>query len=478
MVSSAIREAAVVILRNLLTPDPGPMSAVLKEWVDKREQDLRRDYNVFKNYYDGDQSVKLTRRLKSFLPPELQVRDNFCEVVVDSQAERLRVEGFSAADDEALTEFTQEMWEVNRMDNTQIVVHTEATKKGDAYVLVDWDPVENRPRFTFQEPDTVIPHYDPITRKVDWLSKKWLVERLGEEDQTRMNLYYADRIEKYILRGGVWQRAQDEGDEDWPLPWVMKDGMGVGPAMVHFRNKPGTDNMGRSELANVVSLQDILNKTLVDLVMVLDTMGWPGRYVIGSEAPASAFKVMPGGVWRIKGANPSDIKVGQFEPANVSGILSAIEMVIQHISGVTKTPQHLFHLSGNYPSGEALKTAEAGLVHKVKQRQTGLGNSWEDVMKLAARLQNTFGTGGLPDEHSIATIWADPETRNEEAHIQALATKKEKLGIPQKQIWREMGYTAEQIGQMEQDKQDEKVADTNIGAEILRGFNQGEPGSV
>jgi hypothetical protein len=478
MVLNGIREAAVVTLRNFMAPDPGSMSQLIKEWIDKQEQALRSNYLTFEAYYAGQQDVKLTNRLRAFLPQDLKVRDNFCEVVVDSQAERLIVRGFDTSGDRALAEFTQDLWEFNRMDGKQILVHTEASKKGDAYVLVDWDEENARPRFTFQEPDTVIPHYNSITRQVDFLSKKWLVEHLGQADETRLNLYYSDRIEKYVLRGGVWQRAQDEDDEAWPLPWTMNDGTGIGPAIVHFRNKPGTDNLGRSELENVIPLQDILNKTLVDLVMVMDTMGWPQRYVIGSEAPASTFKTMPGIVWRVKGNDPGSIRVGQFEPANVQGILDTIQMLIQHISGVSKTPQHLFHLEGNYPSGEALKTAEAGLVHKVQQRQTGLGNSWEDVMKLAIRLQNTFGAGTLPDEHSISTVWADPETRNEEAHINSLAVKRDKIGIPQKQIWRELGYTEEQITNMEKELQDEKVADSNVGAEILRGFNQGREGQT
>ena len=51
---------------------------------------------------------------------------------------------------------------------------------------------------------------------------------------------------------------------------------------------------------------------------------------------------------------------------------------------------------------------------------------------------------------------------------------KARLGVPQHQIWREMGYTEEQIEQMDQDVQDQKVADSNLGAAILEQFNQGK----
>ena len=51
---------------------------------------------------------------------------------------------------------------------------------------------------------------------------------------------------------------------------------------------------------------------------------------------------------------------------------------------------------------------------------------------------------------------------------------KMELGITKHQIWREMGYNQEQIDAMEEDSTAERVAETNIGAEILRNFQAGE----
>ena len=68
--------------------------------------------------------------------------------------------------------------------------------------------------------------------------------------------------------------------------------------------------------------------------------------------------------------------------------------------------------------------------------------------------------------------WDDPETRNEQAHMEVLKSKAE-LGISKHQLWREMGYSQEEIDQMDDDQMQERSADTNIGAEILRTFNAG-----
>ena len=55
----------------------------------------------------------------------------------------------------------------------------------------------------------------------------------------------------------------------------------------------------------------------------------------------------------------------------------------------------------------------------------------------------------------------------------ALKAKAE-LGVTKRQIWRELGYTQEQIDQMDIDGAMERQQETNIGAELLRNFNAGE----
>ena len=167
-------------------------------------------------------------------------------------------------------------------------------------------------------------------------------------------------------------------------------------------------------------------------------------------------------------------QVGQWQAATVEGPLKAIESLVQHIAGTTRTPQHLFQIMGGVPSGEALKTAESGLVNKAQQRMVNFGNSWEDCLMMALRVQAAFGTAAVTgDDLMLETTWDDPETRNEQAHMEALKAKAE-LGVTKHQLWRELGYTQEQIEQMDEEVTDERVADTNIGAEIIRGFQMGE----
>ena len=57
--------------------------------------------------------------------------------------------------------------------------------------------------------------------------------------------------------------------------------------------------------------------------------------------------------------------------------------------------------------------------------------------------------------------------------MEALRIKSE-LGVTKHQIWRELGYSQDEIDQMDEDGVSESAQQTNIGAEILRNFNAGE----
>ena len=207
--------------------------------------------------------------------------------------------------------------------------------------------------------------------------------------------------------------------------------------------------------------------------MILYTLAFPQRYTLNGNHGASRLDIMPGSVAEFHSEYDGG-SVGQWNAASVDGPLRALESLVQHIAGTTRTPQHLFQIMGGAPSGEALKTAESGLVNKARQRMVSFGNAWEDCLTTALRIQAAFGsTVADADEVQVETTWDDPETRNEQAHMEALKSKAE-LGVSKHQIWRELGYTQEQIEQMDEDALAEKVAQTNVGAELLRSFTTGE----
>ena len=92
---------------------------------------------------------------------------------------------------------------------------------------------------------------------------------------------------------------------------------------------------------------------------------------------------------------------------------------------------------------------------------------------MSLRIQEAFGQSVASlEDLTLDFEWDDPETRNEQSFLETMKSKLE-LGIPKQQIWREMGYSQEEIDQMDADARQTRVADTNIGAEILRSFQGG-----
>ena len=450
-----------------------PVTESMMSWIQQQADERREDYEMARRYYGGEHDTAVTDRLKKFLPPRLAFRDNFMNVVVDALAERLKVIGFTSEDVD-YAEWAWGLWQLNRMDYTQVVIHTEAVMLGDSYVLCDWDAVKERPRWTHQMAEMILPHYNEATREIDWVSKKWMQRGMtGDEPETRLNIYYPDRVEKYVARGGGWAKHEDDMDEAWPVPWLDKAGEPLGIPIIHFRNRPMGTDFGQSEIINVIPMQDLLNKSLIDLTMILDTLAFPQRYTLNVNHNSSRLEIMPGSVAEFHSEYDGG-SVGQWAAASVDGPLKAIESLVQHIAGTTRTPQHLFQIMGGSPSGEALKTAESGLVNKAQQRMINYGNAWEDCLTMALRIQAAFGTAiTVMEDAMLEATWDDPETRNEQAHMEALKAKAE-LGVSKHQIFRELGYSQEEIDQMDEDGSVERQQETNIGAEILRNFNAGE----
>jgi hypothetical protein len=91
------------------------------------------------------------------------------------------------------------------------------------------------------------------------------------------------------------------------------------------------------------------------------------------------------------------------------------------------------------PSGEALKSAEAGLVAKVRSAQTHFGNVWEDMILLGLRImRGVRATDGV----MLSTLWEIPESRNrlEEAQRAEILAG---LGVSQHTLMLEQGYDPE-----------------------------------
>lgn len=410
-------------------------------------------YHKFRDYYDGIQEIRFAgEKLQTDFGKRLaKLVCNRISPAVDAIADRLQILGWTGADGEA-NDDAERIWRTNGMEAGHGEVHVEALSLGDGYVLV-WPDADGRARMYVQRAENIAVVFDPENPgELRVAAKAW---RLADH-RWRLNLYYRDRLEKYItVNPTIGDDVPDDpklyapfSDEDGVWPVVYDPAWtGVVPVF-HFGNNARTGEYGRSEVAALIPLQDRLNMTLANLAIAEEFQSYRQRWATGIQPlydeatgkPISPWRAGAGEIWL--SANEA-ARFGDFEPADLAMFGTTAEGHEIRMARTARIP--LFHLlqTGAPESGEALKTAEEPFVAKVRDRMRSFGPVWERAMALALRIE------GVADP-VVSVNWQRPETRNEREFWELAAIKRE-LGVSPQQILREYGYTDREIEQMREE---------------------------
>ncbi len=430
--------------------------------LDERRRALVDGIIRARKYDDGVHNTKLTDRQSKFLQvgTDADFTVNYCPMVVNAKADRLKVTGFDTDDPQQDTLW--KWWRHNRMDRTQGIVHRAAIRDGDAYVLVEWDKEANMPRFYYEPAytgDGVMVYYSEERREdIEYASKQWRIKygpHVGK--MRRLNLYFPDRIEKYVSHDevalGGWQPFLDDTTIEMPgklgvagVNWWTdtgaEGGTPLGIPIVHFKNDDNGDGYGTSSLKKVMPVQDAVNKAMIDLLGAMDVAGF--GLLVGYGADWGGTKVAPGAIAHVN-IPPNLAKLERLAAENPQGLLSVYNALVMEIGRISGTPLSYFQQSGQVAAEGTMKQQEIALITQVEKSQTDLGNSWEDCLKLARRLHNAFGEGDALDTDAIIdTVWQEAETRNDKAQAEVLEIRVDKLGVSEEQAQIEIGYDATQ----------------------------------
>lgn len=477
-----------------------PVDQSYAQFLHEDEKACQRAIVKARRYHEGHQPVALTDRLREFLgmhQPQsgftggmFNDRDlspfvfNIMHLVVEAVAERLIVAGLDTDEPDEdkqadgtstplptpVADWAWTTWLRNRMDAKQDEVHTGAIRDGEYFVIVDWDADLTRVRFT-PEQRYIDPeiggdglgcqmHYpdDDDSQRPLYATKRWVETTVGADKQRvtnqRRNIYYPDRIEQQYLIGGVWEPYAPT------IPWRGIDGQPMGIAVIHFRN------VGCSpEAWQAFPLQDALNKALIDLVAAADLTAFRAYFLTGMyptedgqqpmEDGSNAMRMAPGTMFGTMNVNA---KLQVIDGADLRNMIEVKEALIFDIAIVTATPASRFITTKQIAAEGTLKQQEGPLLAKITKRQALIGNGWEDVFRVARRLENKFGVGGLDEEVEISTRWEAAETRDDVAEAARL-TLRQSLGVPESVLWKELGYSPTEIEAMQQIKDAQAQAD-------------------
>lgn len=423
---------------------------------------------TMEDYYCGNQPLAFASEkfTKAFGNLFSGFADNWTQIVVDAVEERLNVEGFRLGDDPTGDTAAWDMWQANQMDAQSQLAHTDALKLSRCYATVWFGG--DYPEINVESARQVICALKPGSRRERSAAlKKWL----DDDGYLYANLYLPDRIYKFrsakpppasptrygTIQAGQavrWQPRETTG-EAWPLV----NPLGIVP-VVPLVNRPSLLGVGESELAQVIPIQDSVNKLVADMLIASEYAAYRQRWATGLDIPRDPVTNEPiepfkHAVDRLWLANPpkdntghpaGEVKFGEFEATDLNNYVQAIEMLVQHIASQTRTPPHYFYLNGQFPSGETIKSAETGLVAKARRKMRHFGESWEEVIRLGFMVA---GDNGKAEVTNSQTIWADPESRTESEHMDA-TVKLLALQVPLEALWERAGFTPQEIARFNQ----------------------------
>lgn len=418
------------------TPDtPLELLNLLEQKLSSRRPLLTR----LTDYYEGKHRLAFTSQKfrDAFGGMFSAFSDNWCPLVVDAVEERLDVQGFRYGSDPAADKDAWNIWQQNGLDASSQLAHSDALIKGDSYAIV-WPDSDGKPRVSIESSRDVVIYYAPgdRTNRIAAL-KMW--SDCGKKHATLFTKNFVYKYDQSEKDNGEWRPSPDNNE-----PWPLINPLGVVP-VVPLINRPSlTSDYGVSEFINVIPMQDAVNKLLADMLVASEYIAFPQRYVTGLEIPEddhgnvqSPFQIA---FDKLLIAEDPNASFGTLSAGDLKNYVQGIELLVQHIASQTRTPPHYFYLSGNFPSGDAIKSAETGLVAKSRRKMRFFGESWEEIMRLCFKVLGD-PRGSIDDSE---TIWGDPEYRSESELADALI-KRSAIGVPRQQLWEDAGYSQTQI---------------------------------
>lgn len=423
-----------------------------------------RTYKDLFAYYDGEQPLRYSalRLAETFRRLDVDFRENWCGVVVDSVKDRLELRGWQS-EAKKLADYLASVWDLNDMQMDADEAHEAALICGESYVIV-WRDEGGQPEVYRNDPRSTHLFYRPDAPKLPWYAAKtWA----GEDERLYLTLYYAERFEHYASSG----KAKDVSDYrslsliDDPEPNETNT-----IPVFHLRSK-----LRRivGEIRPVKPLQDRVNKLAADMMVGAEFHALPQRYVISQEDPGDLLRA-PNRTWEFPASDKDSqpTTVGEFAASDLRNFMEAIDQATNRIAAISRTPKHHFiAATGADISGEALVALEAPLNRKVEHYQERYGATWQNIGAFVAYL----GGYAVPRD-AITPVWDEVRTSQPISESQALLNEVQ-AGVPLITALRRRGWDETEIEELLADQKAVRSQQTSLASALLdearRDFDSG-----
>lgn len=378
----------------------------------------------------------------------------WARLVVDSLAERLRVQGVRDTEAPDAADRAWRMFTRARLNADQRLIYTEALIGGTGYVSVSPDGIVPESSFEVtHEPGLADRQVVAAALKLyplDWTRKVWVCELYRPEATYR---WVCELARAPHDAGGFPIDEESTLRVDWDLlPDASANAVGVVP-IVPFENRVNIVSGGASEIEDCVPVLQRIDRLTLDLLLTSHYASFRQKWATGLAVPVdpdTGQRVEPfkSAVERLWVNERADGSFGTFDASPPDGYLMAIDSQIATLAAISRVPAHylLQRNLANPPSAESLIASEAGLVAKVKDRQAQYGEAWEQTFWLQSLMS------GQPVEIETLEIdWISAEERNP-AQTADAAIKMQQVGVPRTAIWAFLGFTPQQVAEFSQEE--------------------------
>lgn len=446
-----------------------------EDWVTYLNRKLEADRPTMETwwrYFVGDHPFpqvpekirgKVEKGYKSILA---RSNSNFMATVVDVQTDRCRPIGFRLGADQGF-EADQDAWRVwqaSQMDAYAPLAIETSFAKGRAYLSVWKHDDEEHPRIAVEDPSQCIVELEPGSMHRRRAALKTYVDEWT--GGTIAELYLPGELWRFYRRGPGAGWAPMPGDDEFETTPPGYDGIPIVPlvnrprlAYTKLITRLQLMHGGESDLADAIAIQDRINETILNRIIALwfaafkqkwasglaveeEPVKENGQVVLGDDGKPLMKPVEPFDVWmdRMLAVSDPQVTFGEFGQIDLSGHLKSHERDLQDLSTIKRVPRHYLFQEGQSPSGDAIKSAEGGLVALVKRKHVGLGEGFEEAVEIARRYA---GYDPAPPDAEI--VWADPEYQTYGQLVDGVIKEYESGLVPWEGALEKLQYSPQQI---------------------------------
>lgn len=411
-------------------------------------------YTKYWQYYDGIEKLPVPSEkiAEIFEGLDVYIAENWCETVIDACNERINLTGLAVAGNDELTTALNKLWHRLSLGIEADDAHLAALICGESFIVGWKDAESGQIQLFHNDPRLCHMQYRADNPREKAWAAKWWYDQLGQT--VYLTLYYPDRLEYYAapLKSAL---IPDNHIMPTPLPSIdafepyqepATNPFGMIPVFHFQRDRRGA----KSDLLGVIPIQDAVNISVNNMMIAEEFAALPQKWVISQTEVKDGIRISPKTIMDIPAndGEGQDTSVGQFAAANMSGFLEVIDHFTTSIAAISRTPKHYFLKQGGDPSGEALIAMEAPLVKKASNRIERFTTVWRQIGAFLLALLDV-----QVDAEEITPHFDPPETVQPLSQATIISTNVG-AGIPLVTAVRRVGWTDDEITQLEQDRAD------------------------